>query len=168
LSRKNSKVLLLLQHHNISTYWFFFFFFFSSSKISLGLGRNGSPNDYDFWSSDIWKGDVMWAHYSQLCFEQTSSPISPPPLNTTTLIKPMNEKEEEAPLEDSRIRRNHLARERHAARSKKQRVADANRRATHRVARSDAQIAADASRWATRRAVHSDVQIAADASWRVA
>jgi hypothetical protein len=37
-----------------------------------------------------------------------------PPFNTTTLIKPMNEEEEEAPLEDLRVRRNHLARERHA------------------------------------------------------
>jgi adenylate kinase family enzyme len=29
--------------------------------------------------------------------------LSPPPFNTTTLIKPMNEEEEEAPLEDSRV-----------------------------------------------------------------
>jgi len=50
----------------------------------------------------------------------------------------MNEEEEEAPLEDSRIHRNRLARERHVARSEKQRAADANRRATHKVARSDA------------------------------
>jgi hypothetical protein len=32
-----------------------------------------------------------------------------PPFNTTTLIKPMNEEEEEAPLEDSPVRQNHLA-----------------------------------------------------------
>ncbi len=32
-----------------------------------------------------------------------------PPFNTTTLIKPMNEEEEEAPLEDSRVRQNRLA-----------------------------------------------------------
>jgi hypothetical protein len=50
-------LLLLLQHHNISTYWFFFFF--SSGEISLGLGRNGGPEDYDFWSFGIWKGDAM-------------------------------------------------------------------------------------------------------------
>jgi hypothetical protein len=33
--------------------------------------------------------------------------------NTTTLIKPMNEEEEEAPLEDLRVHRNCLAWERH-------------------------------------------------------
>ncbi len=33
------------------------------------------------------------------------------PFNTTTLIKPMNEKEHQAPLEDPRLSRNHLARE---------------------------------------------------------
>jgi len=33
-----------------------------------------------------------------------------PPFNTTTLIKPMNEEEEEAPLEDLCVRRSHLAR----------------------------------------------------------
>jgi hypothetical protein len=33
--------------------------FFSSGEIGLGLGRNGSPEDYDFWSSGIWKGDTM-------------------------------------------------------------------------------------------------------------
>jgi hypothetical protein len=38
----------------------------------------------------------------------------PPPFNTTTLIKPMNEEEDEAPLEDLRFRRNCIARERHA------------------------------------------------------
>jgi hypothetical protein len=50
----------------------------------------------------------------------------------------MNEEEEEAPLEDLRIRWNRLARERHAARSEEQRAADANRQATHRAARNNA------------------------------
>jgi hypothetical protein len=36
------------------------------------------------------------------------------PFNTTTLIKPMNEEEEEAPLEDPRVHWNRFARERHA------------------------------------------------------
>jgi hypothetical protein len=57
----------------------------------------------------------------------------------------MNEEEEEAPLEDPRIRRNGLARNRHTARFEEQRAVDANRRAIHRAARSDAQIAADAN-----------------------
>jgi hypothetical protein len=35
------------------------FLFFSSGKIGLGLGRKGAFEDYDFWSSNIWKGDVM-------------------------------------------------------------------------------------------------------------
>jgi hypothetical protein len=111
----------------------------------------------------------------------------------------MNEEEEEAPLEDPHIRRNRLARERHAAQSEKQHAADANRWATHRAVRSDAQIATDASwratpledprirrnrlawerhatrskkqhaananRQVTHKAVRSDGQIAADASW---
>jgi len=64
-----------------------------------------------------------------------------PSFNTTTLIKPMNEKEEETPLEDLCIHRNHLARERHAARSKEQHAMDANRRAAQRGASSNAQIA---------------------------
>jgi hypothetical protein len=38
-----------------------------------------------------------------------------PPFNTTTFIKPMNEEEEEAPLEDSCICQNCLAWERHVA-----------------------------------------------------
>jgi hypothetical protein len=42
-----------------------------------------------------------------------------PPFNTTTFIKPMNEEEEEAPLEDSCVRRNRLARERHVPGLKK-------------------------------------------------
>jgi hypothetical protein len=50
--------------------------------------------------------------------ERTSSPISPP-FNTTTLIKPMNEEKEEAPLEDLRVRQNRLAQERHAPSLKK-------------------------------------------------
>jgi hypothetical protein len=37
-----------------------------------------------------------------------------PSFNTTTFIKSMNEEEEEAPLKDSCVHRNHLARERHA------------------------------------------------------
>jgi len=57
----------------------------------------------------------------------------------------MNKKEEEAPLEDSNVRRNCLARERHVARSKEQYATDANRRATQRGARSDVQIVKDAS-----------------------
>jgi hypothetical protein len=61
----------------------------------------------------------------------------------------MNEEEEEAPLEDPRIRWNRLTQERHAARFEKQRVANANWQATHGATRSDAQIAADASRRAT-------------------
>jgi hypothetical protein len=72
----------------------------------------------------------------------------------------MNEEEEEAPLEGPRVRRNSLARERHAARSKKQRAANANRRATQRVARSDAQTVMDANRRAVQRAAHNDAQIA--------
>jgi hypothetical protein len=42
-----------------------------------------------------------------------------PPFNTTTLIKPMNEEEEEAPLDDLRVRRNRLSRERHTPNLKK-------------------------------------------------
>jgi len=38
----------------------------------------------------------------------------------------MNEEEEESPLQARRLRRNRLARERHAARSKEQRAADAS------------------------------------------
>jgi hypothetical protein len=67
-------------------------------------------------------------------------------LNTTTLIKPMNEEEEEAPLEDSRIHRNRLARERYATRSEEQRATYASRQVAQRAARSDAQIVADAKR----------------------
>jgi hypothetical protein len=61
----------------------------------------------------------------------------------------MNEEEEEALLEDLRIRQNRLARERHVARSEKQCAVDANQRAIRKAARSDAQIVADASRRAT-------------------
>ncbi len=66
-----------------------------------------------------------------------------PPFNTTTIIKQMNEKEEEAPLEDPCVHQNHwpplkdphvhwnhLARERHAARYEEQCVADANQQIT--------------------------------------
>jgi adenylate kinase family enzyme len=90
--------------------------------------------------------------------------LSPPPFNTTTFIKAMNEEEEDAPLEDLRIRRNHLARERHVARFEEQRAADANRRAIHRATCSDAQIAADASWRATQRAVCSNAQNAMNVS----
>jgi hypothetical protein len=50
----------------------------------------------------------------------------------------MNEEEEEAPLEDPRVRQNCLAREKHVAQSKEQRVANANWRAVQRAARNDA------------------------------
>jgi len=53
----------------------------------------------------------------------------------------MNEKEEEAPLEDPRVHQNRLARERHVARSKEQHATDASRRATQKGVRNDAQIA---------------------------
>jgi hypothetical protein len=87
----------------------------------------------------------------------------------------MNEEEEEAPLEDSRVRGNRLARERHAAwseeqcamyaswrvaqratRSNAQIVADANWRAIQKVARNNGQIVTDANRWAAQRAMRSD------------
>jgi hypothetical protein len=42
-----------------------------------------------------------------------------PPFDITTLIKPMNEEEEEAPLEDPHVRQNRLAWERHAPGLKK-------------------------------------------------
>jgi hypothetical protein len=45
----------------------------------------------------------------------------------------MNEEEEESPLEGPRVHRNRLARERHAAQSKEQRVADASRREVQRA-----------------------------------
>jgi len=45
----------------------------------------------------------------------------------------MNEEEEESPLEDRRLRRNRLARKRHAARSKERRAVDANRREGQRA-----------------------------------
>jgi hypothetical protein len=79
-----------------------------------------------------------------------------PPFNTTTFIKPMNEEEEEAPLEDSRVRRNRLARDRHAVQSEKQYAANANRQAAQRAMRSDAHIAANTSRWATQRATRNN------------
>ncbi len=43
------------------------------------------------------------------------------------IIKPMNEEDEVSPLEGPRVHRNRLARERHTARSKEQRAADASR-----------------------------------------
>jgi hypothetical protein len=42
-----------------------------------------------------------------------------PPFKRTTIIKPMNKEEEEAPLEDPRVRLNRLAQERHAPGLKK-------------------------------------------------
>jgi hypothetical protein len=79
----------------------------------------------------------------------------------------MNEEEEEAPLEDSRIRRNCLVRERHVPRFEKQRAVDANRRATHRAAHNDAQIVADANRRAVQKTARNDAQNATNANWRV-
>ncbi len=69
----------------------------------------------------------------------------------------MNEEEEESPLEDSCVRRNRIAQEKHAARSKEQRAMDANRRATQRVAHSDAQITLEnAARANARTFLHPD------------
>ncbi len=51
-----------------------------------------------------------------LLFPQNGPLHLSPPFNTTTFIKPMNEKEEEAPLEDLRVRQKRLARERHVVR----------------------------------------------------
>jgi len=45
----------------------------------------------------------------------------------------MNEEEEESPLEDWRLRRNRLARKRHAARTKERRATDASRREGQRA-----------------------------------
>jgi hypothetical protein len=50
-----------------------------------------------------------------------------PPFKRTTLIKPMNKEEEEAPLEDPHIHPNHLARERHAPGLKKINMVQRNR-----------------------------------------
>jgi len=61
-----------------------------------------------------------------------------PPFNTISLTKPMNEEEEEAPLEDPHVHRNGLAWERHAARSEDQHAADASWQAAQRDARNDA------------------------------
>ncbi len=69
-----------------------------------------------------------------------------PPFNITTLIKPMNKEEEEAPLEDPCVRQNHLAEERHVARSEEQCVADASWRVAQRAMCNDVQIVTDASR----------------------
>jgi hypothetical protein len=52
-----------------------------------------------------------------------------PPFNTTTLIKPMNKEEEEAPLEDPCVRQNRFAREKHNVRFEEQRATDASRQA---------------------------------------
>ncbi len=66
---QNFKALLLLQqHHNnmlssiihaLFRLIGFSFLFFSFGEIGLGLGRKGAPEDYDFWSSGVWKGDAM-------------------------------------------------------------------------------------------------------------
>ncbi len=61
-----------------------------------------------------------------------------PPFNTTTLIKPMNEEEEEAPLKDMHVRRNCLAQDRHTAQSEEQHAVNANWRATQKSAHIDA------------------------------
>ncbi len=58
----------------------------------------------------------------------------------------MNEEEDEAPLEDSRVRWNCLARERHVVRFEEQPATYASRQVAQRAARSDAQIVADANR----------------------
>jgi hypothetical protein len=63
------------------------------------------------------------------------------PFNTTTLIKPMNEEKEEAPLDDSCVHQNRLAQERHTARSEEQRAIDVSQQAAQRGAHSNAQIA---------------------------
>jgi hypothetical protein len=50
------------------------------------------------------------------CFTHGTNLFTYLPLfNITTLIKSMNKKEEEAPLEDPCVRRNRLAREKHTA-----------------------------------------------------
>jgi hypothetical protein len=139
-----------------------FFFFFSSGKIR----PRQKWRPWGLWFLEfrhLERGHNVSSLQPTLLWTDLFTYL-PPPFNTTTLIKLMNEEEEEAPLEDPHIRRNRLARERHAARSEKQREANANRRATHRATRNDAQIAADASRRATQRAVRSDAQITADAS----
>jgi len=61
----------------------------------------------------------------------------------------MNKEQEEAPLEDPRVRRNRLAQERHAIRSEEQRVVDVSQRVVQRVVRSDVHRATDASRRVT-------------------
>jgi hypothetical protein len=76
----------------------------------------------------------------------------------------MNEEEEEASLEGQRVCRNHLAQEKHVARSKEQSVADASRWATQRATHSDVQIAADATRQVAQRVAHNDAQITMDAT----
>jgi hypothetical protein len=58
----------------------------------------------------------------------------------------MNEEKEEAPLEDPRVCRKRLAREKHVARSEEQRAAIARRWAAQKGARNDVQIAANANR----------------------
>jgi hypothetical protein len=57
----------------------------------------------------------------------------------------MNEKEKEAPFEDPHVRRNRLARKRHATQSEEQRATDATRRAAQRIVCNNAQIATNAN-----------------------
>ncbi len=141
-----------------------------SLRMLRDLSRGGEmETTYFVWSSSLRVRGLGLAPPSQTRFlgylsHRTDLFTYLPPFNTTTLIKPMNEEEEEAPLEDSRIRRNRLARERHVARSKEWRAAYANRRVAQRAARSDAQIVVDAN----QRIVQRAAQIATNANWRAA
>jgi hypothetical protein len=53
----------------------------------------------------------------------------------------MNEEEEDTPLEDPRVHRNHIAWERHTAQFEEQHAMDASWRAAQRGVRNNAQIA---------------------------
>ncbi len=78
--------------------------------------------------------------------EQTSSPISTFQHNNPHSVNEQRgREEEEAPLEDLRIRRNRLTQERHAARFEEQCATDASLWAAQRAACSNAQIMMDAS-----------------------
>jgi hypothetical protein len=76
----------------------------------------------------------------------------------------MNEEQEEAPLEDLCVHRNHLVREKHVLRSKEQCATDADRHVTQRVVHSDVQIAVDTNPRLAHRAMRNDAQIVADAN----
>jgi hypothetical protein len=88
------------------------------------LSRGGEmETTYFVWSSSLGVRGLGLARPSKTRFlgylsHGTNLFTYPPPFNTTTFIKPMNEEEEEAPLEDWRICRNRLAWERHTPRSK--------------------------------------------------